>query len=68
MAIVTKGVMPTLIRLKRSEEIIIACISDKSGMSWEHAFDESEGECIKDCSDFVEADLRKALLSKAKQG
>ena len=60
--------MPTLIRLKCSEEIITARISDKRAISLEHdVFDEPEGECVKDCSDFVEADLPPPKKGTTKQ-
>ena len=37
-------------------------------MSWKHdAFDEPEGECVEDCSDFVEVDLPPPKKGATKQ-
>ena len=57
--------MLTLIRLKHSEEIIIA---RAYLISVQHdAFDESEGECVEDCLDFVETDLPPSKKGATKQ-
>ena len=69
MAIVTKGINADSHQtqvLRRNYHS--AHIFDKRAMSWEHdVFYEPEGECVKDCLDFVEADLPPPKKGVTKQ-